>query len=258
MISFDALLNLEGRTAVVTGAGAGIGRATAQRFAASGATLVLADLNMEKAQETGASLPPSIRWEAMQIDVSDWASGDALAAKAHNSFGGADILVNCAGLFPSMPTLELTERHWDQLLDVNLKGSMRLSQCLAPQMIARGGGAIVNVASIQAFRPGAGKAAYASSKAGVVALTQVLARELAASLVRVNAVAPGPIMTETIAAAVKAAGVQPSSGRTLAQVPLGRFGEPDEIARVIHFLATPAAAFVTGATWLVDGGAFLG
>ncbi|MDO9487679.1 MAG: SDR family oxidoreductase, partial [Sphingomonadaceae bacterium] len=170
----------------------------------------------------------------------------------------ADILINCAGLYPSGPLLDLDEAHWDRLLDVNLKATMRMTQAIGRGMVERGRGSIVNIASVQAFRPTAGKAAYAASKAGVIALTQVSAIELAPA-VRVNAVTPGPIMTDVVKAAIARGGASaPVTARRITQVPLGRLGEPDEVARVVQFLASPAAAFVTGAAWTIDGGALLG
>ncbi|MFC3712875.1 SDR family NAD(P)-dependent oxidoreductase [Sphingoaurantiacus capsulatus] len=250
MQSLGELCALDGQVAVVTGAATGIGAAVARRFAAAGARLFLIDLDEARlvplARDLGAD------WQT--VDVSDWAAADRQGYSIE-----ADILVNCAGLYPSGPVLELDEAHWDRLLDVNLKAVMRMTQQFGRGMVARGRGAIVNIASVQALRPTAGKAAYAASKAGVVAFTQVAARELAPA-VRVNAVAPGPILTEAArnAAAQLTDEASARAAKRLAQVPLGRMGDPDEVARVVQFLASPAAAFVTGATWTIDGGVLLG
>lgn len=247
MQALAELLSLDGQSAVVTGAASGIGEAVARRFAAAGARLLLVDLDAGRLAHVAADLGA----EALAGDITDWGTADRVASAID-----ADLLVNCAGLFPSAPVLDLDESHWDRLLDVNLKAAMRMTQALGRGMVARGRGAIVNIASIQGLRPTAGKAAYAASKAGLIALTQVSARELAPA-VRVNAVAPGPILTDTIKAAIARAAGAPSTGRQVSQVPLGRMGEPDEVARVVQFLASPAAAFVTGATWAIDGGALL-
>lgn len=248
MQDLAALCSLAGQGAVITGAASGIGEAVARRFAAAGARLLLVDVDEDRL----AAVATALGAEAIAGDLADWAMADRIAAAMD-----ADILVNSAGMFPSGPVLELDEAHWDRLLDVNLKAAMRMTQALGRGMVARGRGAIVNIASIQGIRPTAGKAAYAASKAGLIALTQVSARELA-PVVRVNAVAPGPILTEAIKALVAQAGGATPAGRQLSQVPLGRMGEPDEVACVVQFLASPAAAFVTGATWTIDGGALLG
>lgn len=247
MLSLAELCSLAGRQAVVTGAASGIGEAVARRFAAAGARLLLIDIDDDRLQAVAGGLGA----EAMVGDVTDW----SMAARAAAAVD-VDILVNCAGVFPSGAVLELDEAHWDRLLDINLKAAMGMTQAFGRGMVARGQGAIVNIASVQGLRPTAGKAAYAASKAGLIALTQVSARELAPA-VRVNAVAPGPILTDAIKARLADAGPAAAAGRQLSQVPVGRMGEADDVARVVQFLASPAAAFVTGATWPIDGGVLL-
>jgi len=258
MDDFNALTGLAAKVAVITGAGSGIGRAVAARLAAAGASVVAADLDEASAQTAAATLSATGA-QAVGIggDVRDWATGEALAQAAMSRFGALDILVNCAGLFPSRPGLELDEAHWDLLLDVNLKGALSVSQACGRRMRDLGrGGAIVNIASIQGLRPRAGKAAYAASKAGLIALTQVLAQELAPHGVRVNAVAPGPVITEG-AATVGGEGSEAARAAYIARLPLGRFGAPDEVAVAVQFLASPAASWITGATLVIDGGAIL-
>ena len=164
---------LDGKIALITGAASGIGAVIAQHLAAAGASLVLADVAEAGLARTAAALPVDSR--KVVADVTDW---DGLAAVVDTDI---DILVNAAGVYPSMNVLDLTEDHWDMLLDVNLKGAARMIQLCAPRMTARGGGAVVNIASVQGLRPTATKAAYAASKAGLIALTQVAARELGAA-----------------------------------------------------------------------------
>lgn len=249
MRSLGDLCSLGGHRAIVTGAATGIGEAVARRFADAGAELLLIDRDAALL----ATVADALGATSHVADVTDWDMAEQVAAAID-----ADILVNCAGLYPSGSLLELDEAHWDRLLDVNLKATMRMTQAVGRGMVERGRGSIVNIASVQAFRPTVGKAAYAASKAGVIALTKVSAIELAPA-VRVNAVTPGPIMTDVVKAAIARGGASaPVTARRMSQVPLGRLGEPDEVARVVQFLASPAAAFVTGAAWTIDGGALLG
>jgi NAD(P)-dependent dehydrogenase (short-subunit alcohol dehydrogenase family) len=241
---------LDGRIALITGAASGIGSVIAHHLAAAGAELILVDIASEGLARTASSV--SKKSCTIVADVADWTGlGSAIQLDL-------DILVNAAGVYPSMDILDLTEEHWDQLLDINLKGAARMIQLCAPQMIARGGGAVVNIASIQGVRPTASKAAYASSKAGLIALTQVAAKELGPKGVRVNAVAPGPIITAEIQARIAAISAPAGGRRKVENIPVGRFGDADDVARIVHYLASPAAAFVTGAAWLVDGGVTLG
>ena len=260
MEDFNALTGLAGRVAVVTGAASGIGRAVAARLAGAGALLVAADLEEAGARAAAAAISADgTRAIGVAGDVRDWATGEAVAQAAAARFGRLDILVNCAGLFPSGAALELDEAHWDLLLDTNLKGALSLSQACGRRMRDLGrGGAIVNIASIQGLRPRVGKAAYASSKAGLIALTQVLAQELAPHGIRVNAVAPGPVLTEAAAAAGEGARhAEAARAAYIARLPLGRFGTPDEVAVAVQFLASPAAGWITGATLVIDGGALV-
>jgi 3-oxoacyl-[acyl-carrier protein] reductase len=247
-------LDLTGRVALVTGASSGIGAATAAVFADLGAKVALGYFHNEKgAFETRdritATGAPAV---ALRADVRDPAEARQLVARAAAELGPIDILVNNAGsLVQRMQLAEVTEATWDDIMDLNLKSAAFCSQEAAPSMIARGSGAIVNVVSI-AGRNGGGPGAgpYASAKAGLIAYTKSLARELAPHGVRVNAISPGVIATpfhEVFST--------PDMLRNFVKnIPLGRTGTPMECAHAIAFLVSDAASFVAGETLEVNGG----
>jgi len=242
--------DLTGRTAIVTGAARGIGRAIALRFLAAGANVVLADL-----PGAGASAPDPARACAVDCDVTGASSVAALFDAAEAAFGPVDILVNNAGIAPAIPFLDLTEAQFRRVVDVNLTGSFLCAQAAARRMVARvraGGraGCIVNMASVQAQIVAETHTAYAASKGGVVQLTKAAAVALAPFGIRVNAIGPGSIETELLADTLT-----PGLRRTVAaRTPLGRLGLPEEIAEAALFLASDAASYVTGQTLYVDGG----
>lgn len=247
-------LDLTGKTALVTGASSGIGAATALALADLGAAVAIAYHNNQKgADETAARIAAAGgKAIALKADMRRGAEVAPLVARASEALGRLDILVNNAGsLVARMPLAKVTEAGWDEVMDLNLKSAVLCAQAAAPAMVARRSGAIVNVVSIAARNgggPGAG--AYAAAKAGLIAFTKSLAKELAPSGVRVNAISPGVIDTpfhevfstpEMMANFVKG-------------VPLGRVGTADECARVIAFLVSDAASYVVGETIEVNGG----
>lgn len=245
-------LSLEGKVAIVTGGGTGIGRSIALEFAGAGADVVVASLSLsvlEKVSEEVKTL--GRRSLAVQTDISRKTDVDNMVQKAMDEFGAIDILVNNAGIVVQCSLLETEEDVWDKIFDINLKGCQLCSQAVGRIMVRRKRGNIINVASIDglvAFPP---ESAYSVSKAGVIMFTRVLAKELASSNIRVNAIAPGAVktaMTEELLnnpVALK---------EMLAEIPLGRIAEPGDISSVALFLASDASRYITGSTIVVDGG----
>ncbi|MCL6647613.1 MAG: beta-ketoacyl-ACP reductase [Chloroflexi bacterium] len=240
-------MRLQGKVALITGGAQGIGRATAERFAREGAIVVIADLNLPRGEEVAATIGEGAF--ALELDVSDAASVQAAVERVLAQEGRVDILVNNAGITRDARTVKMTEDQFDAVVAVNLKGVWLCSRAVAPAMIARGSGVILNASSIVGLAGNFGQANYAATKAGVIAMTKTLARELGPSGIRVNAVAPGFIATDMVAT-VPAKVVQALEERT----PLRRLGRPEEVAAVYAFLASDDASFINGAVISVDGG----
>ena len=254
------LVSLEGKAAVITGGARGIGLAIARRFAEAGADVLIGDLDKRGAEDAAESLSVFGR-KAIggELDAHDEVSIIQFADRAVLELGTIDVWVNNAGIYPSVPLLEMTEAQWDKVLDLNLKGTFLGAREAAKRMIAADrGGVIINLASTAGFRaPGPGIAHYVSSKFGVRGLTKALAVELGAHGIRVLALAPTLIETPGIEEgreAFRAAGLGDMIEQIAAREPLGRAGVPDDVARVALFCATDLSALMTGSTLAVDAG----
>jgi NAD(P)-dependent dehydrogenase (short-subunit alcohol dehydrogenase family) len=257
--SIAELISLSGRTAVVTGGAAGIGLGIAHRFAEAGARVVIADIASTAAAVAEVTERSGGEVHGVELDVTDGASIVRCAEGVLRNFGGADIWVNNAGIYPSVGVLDMTDAQWDAVLDVNLRGAFIGAREAARRMVDSGrGGVIINMASIAAFRAGGpGIAHYVSSKHALAGLTKSLALELGPLGVRVLAIAPAMVETPGMdagAQALRDAGNADAFDSFVATLPLRRFGKPDDVARVALFCASDLAAFMTGTTVVVDAG----
>jgi NAD(P)-dependent dehydrogenase (short-subunit alcohol dehydrogenase family) len=258
--SIAQLVSLEGKVAAVTGGARGIGAAIARRFAEAGADVAIGDLRKDEAEETAELvLPFGHRAFGAELDASHEASIIEFAERTRLELGTIDIWVNNAGIYPSIPLLDMTEAQWDKVLDLNLKGTFLGAREAAKRMIADGhGGVIINLASTAGYKAaGPGVAHYVSSKHGVRGLTKSLAVELGPHGIRVLALAPTLIETPGIAegrAAFAAAGLGDLIDSIAQREPLGRAGVPDDVARVALFCASDLSALMTGSTVAVDAG----
>ena len=244
-------MRLQDRVALITGSARGIGRATALAFAAEGAQVIVCDMDAAGGEQTAADIRTAGgRALFVQVDVTDRASVDALVQAAQAHFGRIDVLVNNAGVLRDRSLLKMTEQDFDFVINVNLKGVFNCTQAVAPLLAAQGSGVILNASSVVGVSGNYGQTNYVASKAGVIGMTKVWARELGPKGVRVNAVAPGFISTEMLA------GIPDKVMEELkAKISLRRLGQPEDIANAYVFLASDEAAYITGHVLHVDGGA---
>jgi 2-hydroxycyclohexanecarboxyl-CoA dehydrogenase len=239
---------LKDRVALVTGAGRGIGRAIAERLAAEGAKVAALDLDESTARATAESIGAI----GLRMDVTDGASVNTAVAEVERRLGPADILVNNAGWDKAEPFVKSAEETWDKVIAINLKGPIRMTRAVLDGMIERRRGRIVSIGSDAGRVGSSGEAVYSAAKAGIIAFSKTLARELARYQINVNVVCPGPTNTPLLA---EVGAGNPKLAEALKRaVPFGRIGEPEEIAAAVAFLASDDAAYVTGQTLSVSGG----
>ena len=247
-------MRLQGRVAAITGGALGIGRATALLFAAEGATVALGDVQKDAAEKVAREIVErGGKAMTFDVDVGDMNQVQAFVDRVVAQFGRLDVMVANAGIAHSAPFLDHPEAEWHRVLRVNLTGVFFCCQAAARQMVKQGGGRIITIASINGFRGVENLVGYNVAKAGVVELTKTMAVELAQHRVLVNAIAPAQIDTR-LTRSLPAEARQRRTDR----IPMGRFGEPEEVARAALFLASDDASFVTGHTLAVDGGYLAG
>ena len=253
-------MRLNGKVCLVTGAAMGIGQATAARFVEEGAIVVICDVNAELGQQTTAGLGPNAAF--YPVNVADRQAVQGWVDQVMARFGRIDVLVNNAGITrdgqfvkfkEGQVTGQMSEADFDMVVSVNLKGVFNCAQAVVPAMIRGGGGVILNASSVVGLYGNFGQTNYVATKAGVIGMTRVWARELGRYNIRVNAVAPGFILTDMVRQMPEKV-LETMRGRT----PLGRLGDPHDIADTYLFLASDEARFITGAVIQVDGGLVLG
>ena len=238
-------MTLKDRIAIVTGGGQGIGKEIAKKLSAAGAKVIIADINEEQVKQTAGELGI----DGIALDVSRLEDAEKAFGSLLDKYGRLDILINNAGITRDNLTLRMSEKEWDQVIQVNLKGTFNCCKAAMKPMLKQRSGTIVNVASVIGQIGNPGQANYAASKAGLIALTKTLAKELSSRCIRVNAVAPGFIrtkMTDVLPDEIK--------NKMLETIPLKRFGEPEDVANLVLFLAGEDSGYITGQVIRVDGG----
>ncbi len=243
---------LEGKVAVITGASRGIGRVIAMEFAKEGADVVVnyrtrsveAEEVVERIRKMGR------RAVAVRADVSDPSQVEEMASAAFEEFGRVDVLVNNAGIISRAPLEEVSPEEWDRVISVNLNGVFYAMRSFGIRMIRQGGGSIINVASVAGHTPLEGGGAYSASKAGVIILTRQVAVEWGPKGIRVNAICPGPVLTDMLRSEYTEEELRKRERLT----PAGRLGRPEDVARLAVFLASDDSSYITGAVYDVDGG----
>jgi NAD(P)-dependent dehydrogenase (short-subunit alcohol dehydrogenase family) len=246
------LLNLEGKTAVVTGGTSGIGRALSLGLADAGADVIATARRQQEVDQTADAVEARGRKTLRLVsDVCNRESLETLLTAVLKRFGKVDILINCAGKIKRTPTISLPEEEWTDILNTNLTGTLRACQIFGKHMLERGYGRIINIASLNSFVALSEVAAYAASKAGVASLTRSLAVEWSKKGITVNAIAPGVFRTDLNAALLDSS---PRGHELLMRTPMGRFGKTEELVGAAVYLASDSSSFVTGQTLVVDGG----
>lgn len=259
--SLQQLINLEGKTALVTGGAMGIGLGIVRRLAEAGARVVIVDIN----EEVGTQAAEKLTADGYQVactraDVSDEEEVRMAIQYAAETFGSIDILVNNAGIYPMVPVMQMSTADFEKIISVNLKSAFLFTKYVAENMIARAhGGRIINITSIDALHPSAvGLAVYDASKHGLWGFTKNTALELAPHNIQVNAIAPGGITTPGTGGGDESSSALTETTKAfLKKIPMGRMGDPDDIGKVALFLASDLSSYITGTQVVVDGGALL-
>lgn len=244
-------IDLKGKVALITGGAQGIGLAIARELAGYGADLALADVNLAKVEETAAKLAQETGRQvlALKMDVSSFVDAEEGVKKTVDKYNRLDILVNNAGITRDGLIMRMSDADWDLVLAINLKGTFNCTKAVTRIMLKQRSGRIINVASVVGLMGNAGQANYSASKAGVIGLTKTTAREFSSRGITVNAVAPGFIKTAMTDA------LSDEAKETLQkQIPLGRLGLPEDVAKAVSFLASDEAAYITGQILAIDGG----